>query len=132
MRTFCHAACLALLAFIAGCGSQEQLPQFQRDITPDVAHADSMRSLIASLDSQLQSEGIPGVQSELLTLEERLEEFKDSSVGENNRDKYDTIIGKLKELAATVEGGKATRPALQESIQELITLADALPKAPAP
>jgi hypothetical protein len=127
---FCSICC-SLAALATGCGTAVP-EQFQREITPAVAHAESMRSLVTSLQEQLKAEGLRGVKSELITLDERLEEFVDSNIDDQHRSSYDTIIGKLKELDSALQDPKITAAVVDERIQELVTLADALPKGPDP
>lgn len=112
-----------------GCGQNKELDQFKTDLTPAIGHANSMRSLIASLKQQASTEGLDGLKSELGLLDERLEEFNDKSISESDRATYDKIIPKLKELAAMVNAGKPNKAAIDELIQEAETLAESLPKS---
>src|SRR5581483_268400 len=112
MRMYASLLFCALVLTVAGCGRQPVPERFKREITPEIAHAESMRSLLNSLRDQLKAEGIPAIKNELAALEERLEEFKGGSVGESNRATYDAIIEKLKSLASTVQNGKMTPPAV--------------------
>lgn len=131
MRTIFAMAAVGASLLCSGCGGgeHEELDRFQTNITPAVAHSNSMRSLISTLQQQFKSEGIPGLKTELATLDERLEEFQGDNIGQTERPVYDRIIPKLKELAEKVKSGKADRAATGELIQELDSLTFQLPKA---
>lgn len=119
--------CGALLG--AGCGGQGELDRFQIELTPAVGHANSMRSLISSLQQQFQSEGLPGLNTELATLDERLEEFTGAGIGDAERATYDKIIPRLKDLSELAASKNASKSTISERLQELESLALSLPKA---
>jgi hypothetical protein len=115
-----------------GCSGKKELDQFQIELTPAVGHANSMRSLIASLQQQFRSEGLPGLKTELQTLSERLEEFVDENIGEAERPTYQKIVPKLTKLSQVVVVGNPTRADIAERLQELESLALSLPAAETP
>jgi hypothetical protein len=133
-RIICaFAVCVMINAL--GCTGQDatDLSRFNLDQqTTAIGHANSMRGLIDSLQHQLKSEGLPGLKSELITLDERLEEFSDDEIEGEERKTYDLMIPKLKELANEVHSGNVKRAELTEMLQELETLALDLPQSETP
>ncbi len=129
MRTMLATAAVCSMLLCAGCGEPEELDRFQTNVSQAVGHANSMRSLVSTLQQQFKSEGVPGLRTELATLDERLEEFQGENIGEAERPTYDKILPKLKDLAGKVESGKVDRVVISEGLQELESLTLQLPKS---
>jgi hypothetical protein len=123
-----------LLTGLAGCGGEAEtdMSRFKLDhITPEIAHANSMRSLIESLQHQLKTEGVRGLQTELKTIDERLEEFSPEQYDGPDRKTYDKLITDLKALAAEAKSSSPNRAELNEMLSSLETTVSSLPKADA-
>lgn len=112
-----------------GCTKQPETDRFQLGLTPAIGRANSMRSLIDSLQHQLETEGLSGVQSELIALDELIEDFAAEELEAGEQAVYKKILPKLEEFVELVNSGGAKRTALSELLREMETLSTSLPKA---
>jgi hypothetical protein len=120
------AAGLVLAVAIAGFGCGESAPTIEGP-PADVALGNSIRMDLAGVKRSLAEGGAEGAHGALRDMVENFE-GRDASVLGDKEATYNQIVAGIKELA----GGKPSAAQIKQKVDELIKLADELPKGSAP
>jgi hypothetical protein len=116
----------ALVMLLLGCESGPTDEELGVS-SPEGAVAESVKADVEDLQSMLEAEGVRALASEMESFMENLEGYESDPGAAQSADTFAKLKQAAQELQ-TLASGSATEEAVKAKIDEMLSLADSLPK----